>query len=87
MMFFYLILFLHTIIKVDKTLILQQLWKMKELERAMNISTFLFIPIFFFFLQILRMAFHFIGILSICGGGASTLIFTCIVLNSNVVKN
>lgn len=84
MMFFYLILFLHTIIKVDKTLILQQLWKMKELKRAMNISTFLFIPIFF--LQILRMAFHFIGILSICGG-ASTLIFTCIVLNSNVVKN
>lgn len=81
MMFFYLILFLHTIIKVDKTLILQQLWKMKELKRAMNISTFLFI------LQILRMAFHFIGILSICGGGASTLIFTCIVLNSNVVKN
>lgn len=80
-MFFYLILFLHTIIKVDKTLILQQLWKMKELKRAMNISTFLFI------LQILRMAFHFIGILSICGGGASTLIFTCIVLNSNVVKN
>lgn len=49
MMFFYLILFLHTIIKVDKTLILQQLWKMKELKRAMNISTFLFIPIFFFF--------------------------------------
>lgn len=48
MMFFYLILFLHTIIKVDKTLILQQLWKMKELKRAMNISTFLFIPIFFF---------------------------------------
>lgn len=87
MMFFYLILFLHTIIKVDKTLILQQLWKMKELKRAMNISTFLFIPIFFFFLQIFRMAFHFIGILSICGGGASTLIFTCIVLNSNVVKN
>lgn len=87
MMFFYLILFLHTIIKVDKTLILQQLWKMKELKRAMNISTFLFIPIFFFFLQILRMAFHFIEILSICGGGASTLIFTCIVLNSNVVKN
>lgn len=86
MMFFYLILFLHTIIKVDKTLILQQLWKMKELKRAMNISTFLFIPIFFF-LQIFRMAFHFIGILSICGGGASTLIFTCIVLNSNVVKN
>lgn len=85
MMFFYLILFLHTIIKVDKTLILQQLWKIKELKRAMNISTFLFIPIFF--LQILRMAFHFIGILSICGGGASTLIFTCIVLNSNVVKN
>lgn len=64
MMFFYLILFLHTIIKVDKTLILQQLWKMKELKRAMNISTFLFIPIFFF-LQIFRMAFHFIGILSI----------------------
>lgn len=49
MMFFYLILFLHTIIKVDKTLILQQLWKMKELKRAMNISTFLFIPIFFFY--------------------------------------
>lgn len=48
MMIFYLILFLHTIIKVDKTLILQQLWKMKELKRAMNISTFLFIPIFFF---------------------------------------
>lgn len=85
MMFFYLILFLHTIIKVDKTLILQQLWKMKELKRAMYNSTFLFIPIFI--LQILRMAFHFIGILSIRGGGASTLIFTCIVLNSNVVKN
>lgn len=85
MMFFYLILFLHTIIKVDKTLILQQLWKMKELKRAMNNSTFLFIPIFI--LQILRMAFHLIGILSICGGGASTLIFTCIVYNSNVVKN
>lgn len=85
MMFFYLILFLHTLIKVDKTLILQQLWKMKELKRAMNNSTFLFIPIFI--LQILRMAFHLIGILSICGGGASTLIFTCIVLNSNVVKN
>lgn len=85
MMFFYLILFLHTIIKVDETLILQQLWKMKELKRAMNNSTFLFIPIFI--LQILRMAFHLIGILSICGGGASTLIFTCIVLNSNVVKN
>lgn len=81
MMFFYLILFLHTIIKVDKTLILQQLWKMKELKRA------IFYSYRFVFLQILRMAFHFIGILSIRGGGASTLIFTCIVLNSNVVKN
>lgn len=38
MMFFYLILFLHTIIKVDKTLILQQLWKMKELKRAIFYS-------------------------------------------------
>lgn len=48
MMFFYLILFLHTIIKVDKTLILQQLWTMKELKRAMNISTFFIHPDFFF---------------------------------------
>lgn len=38
MMFFYLILFLHTIVKVDKTLILQQLWKMKELKRAIFYS-------------------------------------------------
>lgn len=59
MMFFYLILFLHTIIKVDKTLILQQLWKMKELKRAMNISTFLFIPIFFFFYK--SFEWHFIS--------------------------
>lgn len=78
MMFFYLILFLHTIIKVDKTLILQQLWKMKELKRAMNISTF-FIHTDFFFYKSFEW--------SIGGGGASTLIFTCIVLNSNVVKN
>lgn len=48
-MFFYLILFLHTIIKVDKTLILQQLWKMKELKRAMNISTFFIHTDFFLF--------------------------------------
>lgn len=48
MMFFYLILFLHTIIKVDKTLILQQLWKMKELKRAMNNSTFLIHTDFYF---------------------------------------
>lgn len=59
MMFFYLILFLHPIIKVDKTLILQQLWKMKELKRAMNISTFLFIPFFVFFYK--SFEWHFIS--------------------------
>lgn len=73
MMFFYLILFLHTIIKVDKTLILQQLWKMKELKRAMNISIFLFIPIFFFTNPSNGISFHWD--LVNCGGGASTLIF------------